>query len=148
MTVTSTKKDQEIDMKNSTFFINNLVNISLALWEQDLGKPNLPNQGGNIVVTFTDGSKIKVPMSAWTDPCPQDRRPNTSGSLNKYKLRGEIEQRNAYCGEDPIDNPALIETDRSARVDAVDPKVAAAADKAQRVADLETPKKAVRRKAS
>ena len=137
-------------MKNATWFLNNIENIRVSLWEQDKrsDKPNLPNQQGNLIIKFLDGSIQKLPMSAWTDTCPMNGRPNVSSQLNKYKLRGEIERRNSYCGQDPIDNPELMETDRSAKTDEVDPKVAAAADRAQRVADLDTPKKAVRKKSA
>lgn len=135
-------------MKNSTFVMNNIANVSLALWDKANPNPKAPNLGGGLRITFHDGSVLDLPMSAWHQVVAENRRPNVNGCIDTYRLTREIERRNSYCGEDPIDNPELIKTDRSARVDAVDPKVAAAADKAQRVADLKTPKKAVRRKAS
>lgn len=136
-------------MKNATFFLNNVAKISLALWDKPASdNPKAPNLGGSVRIEFLDGSVESIPMSAWHDSLPQNRRPNVNGCIDTYKLNREITRRNDLCGEDPIDNAELIKTDRSARTDAVDPKVAAAADRAQRVADLENPKKAVRRKSA
>lgn len=106
-------------MKTSIEVMNKVESISLAAWTPKYGSSSdrAPTHGGNIVVKFTDGSEMRLPMSFWFNQTPEGRRPNISGCIDRMACERMFESIEKFQGECTIDNPNLRYDPSAKKVD-------------------------------
>jgi len=116
---------------------NTLVGITSAQWVNQYQKGNQPSHQGSLVLSFSDGSEIRVPVSAWYNDKPEGKRPNISTVLNTRKFTDQMEQAEELAGDSLFDNPLLRDKKETRDADEFENRDA--------VHDAETSKKIARK---